>query len=242
MLNNALLEVQDIYVSYTKYAYQVLKGINLKVQKGQIVCLIGPNGAGKSTVFRTIFGILHANPGRVVFKGEDITNKNPPEILRKGISYVFQESSVFPSMTVYENLEMGAFIQNDREQFEENLERLYRLFPILKEKKDKIGGTLSGGQRRMLEVGRALLLDPDVILMDEPSVGLAPKIRDPLFEKIVEINKEDKITIIIVEQNAKLALKISDYTYLLVDGKNRTEGTPKEILENTDIRRLYLGG
>lgn len=242
MLNNALLEVQDIYVSYTKYAYQVLKGINLKVQKGQIVCLIGPNGAGKSTVFRTIFGILHANPGRVVFKGEDITNKNPPEILRKGISYVFQESSVFPSMTVYENLEMGAFIQNDREQFEENLERLYRLFPILKEKKDKIGGTLSGGQRRMLEVGRALLLDPDVILMDEPSVGLAPKIRDPLFEKIVEINKEDKITIIIVEQNAKQALKISDYTYLLVDGKNRTEGTPEEILENTDIRRLYLGG
>lgn len=236
-----LLEMQNVYASYGKYAYTVLKGVDIKIPDEEIVSLIGPNGAGKSTVFRTIFGLLHADPGKVIFKGEDITHKSPPEILRKGISYVFQESSVFPSMTVYENLEMGTFISDDRD-FENNLSKVYSLFPILREKKDKKAGTLSGGQRRMLEVGRALLLDPDLILFDEPSVGLMPKLQKSVFQKIVEVKVDREIAIMIVEQNAKKALEISDYAYLLVDGRNRLDGTPTEILENTDIRKLYLGG
>jgi ABC-type branched-subunit amino acid transport system ATPase component len=178
----------------------------------------------------------------VIFKGEDITGKSPPEILRKGIAFVFQESSIFPSMTVYENLEMGTYIKDDPENFKKNLDRVYSLFEGLKEKERVRAGTLSGGQRRMLEVGRAMILNPEMLLLDEPSAGLSPKIRDLVFEKIIEINQKNKITILMVEQNAKQALEISDYAYLLVDGKNRTEGTAEEILSNTDIRKLYLGG
>jgi len=158
------------------------------------------------------------------------------------MAFVFQESSIFPSMTVFENLEMGTFIKDDRESFKENLDRVYSFFESLKEKEKVKAGTLSGGERRMLEVGRAMILNPELLLIDEPSVGLSPKIRDLVFGKIVEINKKSKVTIMMVEQNAKQALEISDYVYLLVDGKIRMEGTPKEILSNTDIRKLYLGG
>jgi ABC-type branched-subunit amino acid transport system ATPase component len=237
-----LLEVSDIEVAYARYSYLVLKGVSFKISEGQIVSLIGPNGAGKSTALRSIFGLLRPKKGKVVYKGEDITDKSPLEILKKGIAFVFQESSVFPSMSVYENLEMGAFIQDDKKLFEENVERVYSLFPVLKDKENKRAGTLSGGQRRMLEVGRAMILNPELLLVDEPSVGLSPKLMGMVFEKLIEINRKNNITIIMVEQNAKQALKISDYAYLLVDGKNRTEGTGKEILENTDVRRLYLGG
>ncbi len=237
-----LLEVSDIEVAYARYSYLVLKGVSFRIFEKQIVSLIGPNGAGKSTALRAIFGLLLPKKGKVVYKGEDITGRSPLDILKKGIAFVFQESSVFPSMSVYENLEMGAFIQDDKKKFAENLERVYSLFTVLKDKAHKRAGTLSGGQRRMLEVGRAMILDPELLLVDEPSVGLSPKLMDILFEKLIEINKEGNITIIMVEQNAKQALEISDYAYLLVDGKNRTEGTGKEILENTDVRRLYLGG
>jgi len=237
-----VLEVQDAHVAYAKYAYLVLKGVSFKITQGQIVSLIGPNGAGKSTALRAIFGLLKPKSGKVIFKGEDITGKSPPEILRKGIAFVFQESSIFPSMTVYENLEMGTYIKDDPENFKKNLDRVYLLFEGLKEKERVRAGTLSGGQRRMLEVGRAMILNPEMLLLDEPSAGLSPKIRDLVFEKIVEINQKSKITILMVEQNAKQALEISDYVYLLVDGKNRTEGTAEEILSNTDIRKLYLGG
>jgi len=236
------LEVQDAHVSYAKYAYLVLKGVSLRITENQIVSLIGPNGAGKSTALRAIFGLLQPKSGKIIFKEEDITGQSPPEILKKGIAYVFQESSIFPSMTVYENLEMGTFIQDNKERFKKNLEHVYTMFPSIKEKERVKAGTLSGGQRRMLEVGRALILNPDLLLLDEPSVGLAPKVRDLVFEKIIEVNKESRVTILMVEQNAKQALQISDYVYLLVDGKNRTEGTPEEILGNTDIRKLYLGG
>jgi ABC-type branched-subunit amino acid transport system ATPase component len=237
-----LLEVSDIEVAYARYSYLVLKGVSFKISEGQIVSLIGPNGAGKSTALRSIFGLLRPKKGKVVYKGEDITGKSPLEILKKGIAFVFQESSVFPSMSVYENLEMGAFIQDDKKLFEENVERVYSLFPVLKDKENKRAGTLSGGQRRMLEVGRAMILNPELLLVDEPSVGLSPKLMGMVFEKLIEINRKNNITIIMVEQNAKQALEISDYAYLLVDGKNRTEGTGEEILENTDVRRLYLGG
>lgn len=241
-MNETILEVQDATVSYSKYAYLVLKGVSLKITKGQIVSLIGPNGAGKSTALRAIFGLLKPKTGKVFFKGEDITGKSPPEILQRGVAFVFQESSIFPSMTVYENLEMGTFIREDKENFKKNLDHVYSLFEGLKEKEGVRAGALSGGQRRMLEVGRSLILNPELLLLDEPSVGLSPKIRDMVFEKIVEINRKTRVTILMVEQNAKQALGISDYVYLLVDGKNRTEGSPQEILSNTDIRKLYLGG
>lgn len=241
-MNDVFLEVHDAHVAYAKYAYLVLKGVSFKVTQGKMVSLIGPNGAGKSTALRTIFGLLKPMSGKVTFKGEDITGKSPPEILKKGIAFVFQESSIFPSMTVYENLKMGTFIQDNPNEFKKDLDRVYSLFEGLKEKEKVRAGTLSGGQRRMLEVGRAMILNPELLLLDEPSVGLSPKIRDLVFDKIVEINKKSGITVMMVEQNAKQALEISDYVYLLVDGKNRTEGTPKEILCNTDIRKLYLGG
>jgi len=237
-----LLEVSDIEVAYDRYSYLVLKGVSFNISEGQIVSLIGPNGAGKSTALRSIFGLLRPKKGKVIYKGEDITGKSPLEILKKGIAFVFQESSVFPSMSIYENLEMGAFIQEDKKQFEKNVERVYSLFPVLGDKKNRRAGTLSGGERRMLEVGRAMILNPELLLVDEPSVGLSPKLMGMVFEKLIEINKKNNITIIMVEQNAKKALEISDYAYLLVDGKNRAEGTGKEILGNTDVRRLYLGG
>lgn len=242
MMSDMLLDVSDIDVAYARFSYLVLKGVSLNVSEGQIVSLIGPNGAGKSTALRAIFGLLRPRKGKVVYKGEDITCKRPLEILKKGIAFVFQESSIFPSMSVYENLEMGAFIQDDKKKFTENLERVYSLFPALKEKEHKKAGILSGGQRRMLEVGRAMILEPKLLLIDEPSVGLSPKLMGMVFEKLIEINREGNITIMMVEQNAKQALEISDYAYLLVDGINRTEGTGREILENTDIRKLYLGG
>lgn len=242
MMSDMLLDVSDIEVAYARFSYLVLKGVSLNVSEGQIVSLIGPNGAGKSTALRAIFGLLHPRKGKVVYKGEDITGKRPLEILKKGIAFVFQESSIFPSMSIYENLEMGAFIQDDKKKFMENIERVYTLFPVLKEIEHKKAGILSGGQRRMLEVGRAMILDPKLLLIDEPSVGLSPKLMGVVFEKLIEINREGNITIMMVEQNAKQALEISDYAYLLVDGINRTEGTGREILENTDIRKLYLGG
>jgi ABC-type branched-subunit amino acid transport system ATPase component len=241
-MKDVVLEVQDAHVSYAKYAYLVLKGVSFKITKDQVISLIGPNGAGKSTALRAIFGLLKPKRGKVIFKGEDITGKSPPEILQKGIAYVFQESSIFPSMTVYENLEMGTYINEDRENFKRNLDHVYSLFEGLKEKEGVRAGNLSGGERRMLEVGRALILNPELLLLDEPSVGLSPKIRDMVFEKIVDINKKSRVTILMVEQNAKQALEISEYVYLLVDGKNRSEGTPQEILSHTDIRKLYLGG
>ena len=237
-----LLEVSNIDVAYAKFSYLVLKGVSLNISEGQVVSLIGPNGAGKSTALRAIFGLLRPRKGKVVYRGEDITGISPIEILKKGIAFVFQESSIFPSMSVYENLEMGAFIQDDKAKFKENLERVYALFPVLKYKLHKRAGILSGGERRMLEVGRSMILNPNLLLVDEPSVGLSPKLMGMVFEKLIEINRDGHITIVMVEQNAKQALEISDYAYLLVDGMNRIEGTGKEILENTDIRKLYLGG
>jgi ABC-type branched-subunit amino acid transport system ATPase component len=237
-----LLQVKDIEVAYTKYSYLVLKGVSFNIKEGQIVSLIGPNGAGKSTALRAIFGLLTPRKGQIIFNTEDITGHKPVEILKKGIAFVFQESSIFPSMTVYENLEMGAFIFEDKEKFQENLERVYALFPVLKDRLRQRAGTLSGGQRRMLEVGRSLILNPTVLLVDEPSVGLSPKLRGQVFDKLVEINRENNITIVMVEQNAKQAISISDYVFLLVDGMNRIDGTGGEIMANTDIRKLYLGG
>ncbi len=234
-----LLEVKGIHASYGKF--EILKGVDLHVEKGEIVSMIGPNGAGKSTVFKTIFGFLTPLKGRVIFKGGDIGGLPPHEVIRKGISYNFQRSSVFPNMTVKENMDMGAYIRNDTEEIKRDIEELNNMFPILKERKNEMAKNLSGGQRQMVEMARGLLLHPDLFLLDEPTAGLAPKIQKTVFEKIREIN-ENGVTVMIVEQNARLALQHSNRAYVLENGRTIMEGSGEEILHNPRVIEAYLGG
>lgn len=234
-----LLDIKNIHASYGKF--EILKGVNVNANKGEIVCMIGPNGAGKSTVFKTIFGFLKPLIGEVIFKGESIGGLPTHRIIKKGIAYVFQRDSVFPHMTVMENLEMGAYIRNDKGQILEDIEDLCQMFPILKERKNEMAKNLSGGQRQMLEMARGLLLHPDLLLLDEPTLGLAPAIQRLVFTKIREIN-EKGITIIIVEQNARQALRHSDRAYVLENGKTILAGSGVEVLNNPRVIQAYLGG
>ncbi|MEA1905846.1 MAG: ABC transporter ATP-binding protein [Euryarchaeota archaeon] len=232
-----ILEVSDIVSGYTDL--DILHGISIHIKPGEIVSIIGPNGSGKSTLMKTIFGLLRTRSGEIVFKGDDITGIKPDAIVRKGMGYVPQEKEFFPSLTILENLEMGAFIRRD--DISGSLERVYDLFPVLKEKQRIKAGSMSGGEQRMVGIGRALMLSPDLLLLDEPSAGLAPVMRDMVFGKLTEIN-ESGTSILIVEQNAKRSLKISDRGYVLEMGRNRFEGPGGELLENEDVLRLYLGG
>jgi len=234
-----LLDVREIHASYGKF--EILKGVTLEVDRGEVVCMIGPNGAGKSTVFKTIFGFLKPLQGEILFKGERIGGLEPYNMIKKGISYIFQRDSVFPNMTVMENLEMGAYLRNDRHQILRDIEELSEMFPVLREKRHEMAKNLSGGQRQMVEMARGLLLHPDLLLLDEPTIGLAPKIQKLIFEKIKEINGKG-ITIMIVEQNAKQALRYSDRAYVLENGKTILEGTGLEILNNPRVIQAYLGG
>jgi branched-chain amino acid transport system ATP-binding protein len=214
----------------------------MRAEKSRITCIIGPNGAGKSTLLKTIFGILKAEAGSVTFDGEDITGLRPDKTLRRGISYIPQGRSTFPYLTVLENLEMGAYIEKDRELIKRNIEEILDAFPILRERKDKMAGTLSGGEQRMLEFGRALMLRPKAILLDEPSIGLAPKLVNEAFEKVRELNKMG-MTIVTVEQNVRKGLSIADYGYILVLGKKAYEGPAKEMLDSyRELLKTYLGG
>lgn len=235
-----LLEAKDIVAGYTK-ELDILQGVSLRVEEGQMVSIIGPNGAGKSTIFRTLFGFLPAREGHVFFDGKETTNLPPADLLRRGITFVPQGRHVFPLMTVRENLELGAYIRRDRKAIARDLEKVYELFPLLKERSKQKGGSLSGGEMQMLEMGRAMLLNPKLILLDEPSLGLAPNLASEVFNKIEEI-KENGATILIVEQNADRSLKMSDYAYVLETGKNKYEGPAEEIRNNEEIKRLYLGG
>lgn len=239
MENEILLWVEDVYASYGKF--DILRGVSLNVRTGEIVSIIGPNGAGKSTLFSTIFGFLHPHHGQILFQGNDITHADPPTVLRTGISYVFQRDSVFPQMTVLENLEIGAYIRTDGEGIQRDIDRVVRLFPVLQERRYEPANVLSGGERQMLEMARALLLHPKLILLDEPTLGLAPKVIRQVYEKIHEINQEG-VTFLIVEQNARTALKNSHRAYVLENGQTRFEGTGEEILNNPEVRRAYLGG
>jgi ABC-type branched-subunit amino acid transport system ATPase component len=208
------------------------------VEAGEIVSVIGPNGAGKSTLVKTIFGLLKPRRGRVHFNGTDITGLSPDQIVRKGLCYVPQVDNVFLSLTVHENLEMGAFIRRD--DIRPRLEEIYNLFPDLKGRRSTRVSKLSGGQRQMVALGRALMLDPIMLLLDEPSAGLAPMLVDLIFERVREINSRG-ITILMVEQNARKALEYSHRVYILANGENRLEGSGKELLENEEVGRLYLG-
>jgi ABC-type branched-subunit amino acid transport system ATPase component len=233
-----ILEAKDITAGYTREV-DILNNVSIRVKSGKIVSVIGPNGAGKSTLLKTIFGILKPTNGSVTLKDEDITALKPDKVAKKGISYVPQIDNVFPSMTIQENLEMGAFIRSD--DFSQRIEEIYKLFPVLGERRKQKAGQLSGGQRQMVAMGRALMLDPQVLLLDEPSAGLSPILVSSIFEKIIEIN-ETGVAMIIVEQNAREALKMADHGYVLAMGKNVLDDTGEALLNNEEVGRLYLGG
>jgi len=233
----SLLVVEGVRAGYNEEV-DILQGVSLRVEPGQIVAIIGPNGAGKSTLLKTVFGILRPKEGRIVFDGEEIGGLPPEVIVRKGMSYVPQVRNVFPSLTVQENLEMGAFVRED--DYRGRLEEIYQVFPDLREKRHQKVGRLSGGQRQMVAMGRALMLDPKLLLLDEPSAGLAPSAVSAVFDRIMEINRRG-VAILIVEQNAKEALRLSNYGYVLTMGRNAVEGPGEELLRDEEVGRLYLG-
>ena len=207
-----------------------------------MVCVIGPNGAGKSTVFRAIYGLIKVRLGQVLFDGADITNSPPQRVLRSGIAIVPQLRSVFPQMTVFENLEMGMFLEKNKERVAERIDMILGLFPRLAERSKQMAGTMSGGEQRMLEIGRALMLEPRLVLMDEPSAGLAPSITRAIFDQLQRLNEEIGLTVLMIEQNARQGLEASHRGYVLELGKNTYEGTGQELIDNPDVRRAFLGG
>ena len=232
-----ILETQGITSGYTEI--DILHEVNIRVKEEQIVSVIGPNGAGKSTLLKTLFGLVKPKAGKISFKSEDITGLKPELVARKGISFVPQVNNVFPSMTIHENLEMGAFIRKD--DYSGRVDEIYELFPVLGERRKQKAGQLSGGQRQMVAMGRALMLDPQLLLLDEPSAGLAPNLVDMIFEKIKDINATG-VAIIIVEQNAREALKMADHGYVLAMGRNVLDDTGAALLTSEEVGRLYLGG
>jgi len=233
-----ILQAENITAGYTTEV-NILYDVGIRLKSGQIVSVIGPNGAGKSTLLKTIFGILKPTNGKIRLKDEDITGLKPDKVANKGISYVPQVDNVFPSLTIQENLEMGAFIRDD--DFGQRLNEIFELFPVLGDRRKQKAGQLSGGQRQMVAMGRALMVDPQVLLLDEPSAGLSPKLVDMIFEKIRDINKTG-VSMIIVEQNAREALKMADHGYVLAMGRNVLDDTGKALLANEEVGRLYLGG
>lgn len=233
-----MLEISDLHVSYG--AIKAVQGINLNVPDGQIVALIGTHGAGKSTTLKTICGLLRPESGKVLLDGEDISRFPPQDIVKRGISMVPEGRHVFSDLTVYENLMLGAYLRTDQAAVREELRRVYELFPRLKERERQLAGTLSGGEQQMLALGRALMADPRVLLMDEPSLGLAPVLVQEIFALIGSIHRQGK-TLLLIEQNARAALSICDYAYVIETGRIAMEGTGDELLDNDDVRKIYLG-
>ena len=232
-----MLKLIDVVSGYTDV--NIIQGLSIEVDKNEIVSIIGPNGSGKSTLMKTIFGLIELRGGKILFDGSKISHLRTDKIVKMGIGYVPQEKNVFSSLTVMENLEMGAFIQRDR--FEEGFDGVFNIFPELKEKSGQKAGTMSGGEQKMVAVGRAMILMPTLLLLDEPSSGLSPKLRTVLFKKLVEIN-ELGASLMIVEQNAKMALSVSHRGYVLEMGKKRFEGRGISLLENEEVKKLYIGG
>ncbi len=235
----ALLEVRDLHVYYGQI--HALKGISLEVEAGEIVTLIGANGAGKTTTLRTISGLLRPRAGSVWFAGEELSRLAPHEIVRRGVVQVPEGRRIFGQLTVMENLEMGAFVRTDRNGIQEDLERVFALFPRLKERVGQVAGTLSGGEQQMLAIARSLMARPRVLLMDEPSMGLAPVLVEQIFEAIREINQQGT-TILLVEQNAFMALEIAHRGYVMETGTIALSGGARELRENPEVKRAYLGG
>ncbi len=235
----ALLEIKDLYVSYG--AIRALHGISFHVEEGEVVTLIGANGAGKSTTLQTISGILRPDRGQVLYEGQDITRMRTDTIVKSGLIQVPEGRRIFAPLTVRENLEMGAFTRTDKQEIAESMDRVFELFPRLKERVEQMGGTLSGGEQQMLAVGRALMAKPRLLLMDEPSMGLAPILVEEIFKIIEEINKQG-VTILLVEQNAHMAFSVSNRGYVLETGAIQLEGPSQELAQNPQVRAAYLGG
>ena len=231
-----MLKIKDLKVSYG--GINAVKGVSFEVPKGSVVSLIGANGAGKSTILRTIAGLVKPIAGTVSFNDENITGTDTSNIIAKGITLVPEGRRVFPDMTVLDNIKIGAYLRND--SLDKDIEHMYSLFPRLKERKWQLAGTLSGGEQQMLALARALMSKPKLLMMDEPSLGLAPLIVKGIFEIIKEINKSG-VTVLLIEQNANMALKASDYAYVLETGRLSMEGSGEELLSNESIREAYLG-
>ncbi|MBI3778376.1 MAG: ABC transporter ATP-binding protein [Gammaproteobacteria bacterium] len=234
-----MLSIRDLEVSYG--AVQVLFGVNLEVHQGEIVSIIGPNGAGKSTVIKAVIGLVPAQRGSVVFDGLDITNSPAHVIPSLGVTYVPQGRIVFAQMTVADNLEMGAFLQRDPRKRREAVQAVFEQFPRLHERRHQPAGKLSGGEQQMLAIGRALMLNPRLVILDEPSLGLSPKYVDLIFDQLLALKSQGR-TLLMVEQNAARALELSDRGYALELGHNRFTGSGADLLANPDVRRMYLGG
>ena len=217
----------------------IITSCTVSVNRGEIVAILGPNGAGKSTVMKAMLGLLNLKLGKIIIDGKDISKLTPQDRVKEGIAFVPQTRNVFTGLSVKENLEMGAYLRE--ESFEEIIEEIYDLFPILKEKKSQLVGELSGGQRQQVALGRALMIKPSVLMLDEPTAGVSPIIMDELFDHILKVKKTN-VAIIMVEQNAKQALSIADRGYVLVTGENKFSGTGKELLNDPEVRRSFLGG
>jgi branched-chain amino acid transport system ATP-binding protein len=235
----ALLELRDVQAGYG--SIQILHGVSLTVSAGEIVSVIGPNGAGKSTTFKVIMNLITFLGGEVVFEGSSLVGQRPDRVLGLGLGYVPQGRVVFSTMTVRENLEMGAYLERDPAKVKAAMEYVFTLFPRLAERPRQLAGTMSGGEQQMLAMGRGLMMRPRMLMLDEPSLGLSPRFVDEVFDKTVEMARAG-LTVMLVEQNAARALEISDRGYVLELGRNRFEGTGQELLDNPEVRRMYLGG
>jgi branched-chain amino acid transport system ATP-binding protein len=235
-----MLEIKNLVVNYGAIA--ALHGISLSVPAGKIVTLLGANGAGKTTTLKTISGLLKPGSGEILYEGKNIAGLPPHQIVARGISQSPEGRMIFANLTVLENLQLGAYLQKDRHVVRRELERVFVLFPRLKEREKQIAGTLSGGEQQMLAIGRALMSRPHLLLLDEPSLGLAPLLVKTIFEKIVGINREQGLTILLVEQNANLALEISHFGYVLETGKVVLQGSSAELRQNPQVKSAYLGG
>jgi neutral amino acid transport system ATP-binding protein len=236
-MTNPLLEVQDVYAGYVK-DLDILQGVNFRIEPGELVAVIGPNGAGKSTLVKTIFGMLIPHQGKITFKGDNISGLKSDEIVRRGMCYVPQIANVFPSLTIEENLEMGGFIRKD--SLQPLKDKIFATFPVLERRRRQRAGTLSGGERQMLAMGRALMLEPRLLLLDEPSAALSPILVTNVFEQVKRINQAGT-AIVLVEQNARKALEMADRGYVLEAGRDRFTGPGSQLLHDPKVGELYLG-
>ncbi len=235
-----MLEIKNLAVNYG--AICALHGISLRVESGKIVTLIGSNGAGKTTTLKTVSGLLKPRSGEILYEGRNIAGLSPHEIVRHGLAHVPEGRMIFANLTVLENLHMGAFLVRDKKVVRRELDFIFAIFPRLKEREQQIAGTLSGGEQQMLAIGRALMSQPRFLMLDEPSLGLAPLLVKAIFEKIVEINRERGLTILLVEQNANRALEISHFGYVLETGRVTVQGDSASLRQNPQVRSAYLGG
>lgn len=234
-----LLRVTGLWAGYGEL--DILQGVSLEVRPGEVVCVLGPNGAGKSTVFRTIYGFVRARRGEIWFDSKETTNRSPQQMLAAGITIVPQLRSVFPEMTVEENLDLGLVLERDRERIRKRIEVVLEMFPVLEQRRKQLAGTLSGGEQRMLEIGRALLPEPKMLLLDEPSAGLAPRVVREVFGTLRRLNEELGLSVLMIEQNARQGLEASHRGYVLELGRNRFEGLASDLLGDPQVRRAFLG-